>query len=120
MTTNASLHHIFRQQTSYMPIRPDTRRLPTLRNILTRIYSDLFTIDDRLRWHDPVDPFLPVEKMIFILEDRRFFRPNWAARRSSLLVSRDREDCIDSTAWWSEYNRYAVRQNCTRLPREDL
>lgn len=65
-----------------MPIRPDTRRLPTLRNILTRIYSDLFTIDDRLRWHDPVDPLLPVEKMILILEDRRFFRHNGVDLRS--------------------------------------
>ena len=65
-----------------MPIRSGTRRLPTLRNILTRIYLDLFAIDNRLHWFDPRDPLLLVEKMVLILEDRRFFRHNGVDFRS--------------------------------------
>lgn len=67
-----------------MTIRPNTRRLWGLRNMVTRIYADLFTIDDRITWSYPDDPLLPVEKMVLILEDRRFFHHNGVDLRSLL------------------------------------
>lgn len=59
-----------------MPIRPDTLHVPTPRRILTRIHTDLLTIDRRITFIDPEEPLLLVEKMVLVLEDRRFFYHN--------------------------------------------
>jgi transglycosylase-like protein len=56
-----------------MPIRSDTSKIPTIRYVLIRLHSDLFTIDERVPWWVPDEPLIPVEKMILMLEDRRFF-----------------------------------------------
>jgi membrane carboxypeptidase/penicillin-binding protein PbpC len=48
------------------------------------IHRDLFTIDRRHVFADPDEPLMQVEKMILILEDRRFFRHNGVDLKSWL------------------------------------
>jgi membrane peptidoglycan carboxypeptidase len=47
-----------------------------LRKILNRLHDDLSAIEDRRIWIDQNEPILLVEKMILILEDRKFFWHN--------------------------------------------
>jgi membrane carboxypeptidase/penicillin-binding protein len=37
------------------------------------VHTDLFTIDRKVPWYVPDDPLISVEKMVLVLEDRRFF-----------------------------------------------
>jgi membrane peptidoglycan carboxypeptidase len=46
------------------------------RNIFGRLRSDLDAIEGRRLWVNPNEPLMVVEKMILILEDRRFFWHN--------------------------------------------
>jgi monofunctional glycosyltransferase len=67
-----------------MEIRPRTRSFPTPRGVVIQIHKDLFTIDKRVRWYVDYEPLTPVEKLILILEDRRFFRHNGIDCRSCI------------------------------------
>jgi membrane peptidoglycan carboxypeptidase len=59
-----------------MTMRTRTRQIPTVRDMLMRLHKDLFTIDKKHIWVDPDEPLIPVEKMILVLEDHRFFWHN--------------------------------------------
>jgi membrane carboxypeptidase/penicillin-binding protein len=50
------------------PLRPFT-----FRNALIRIHNDLFAVDRKAVWIVPDDPLTNLERMVLILEDRRFF-----------------------------------------------
>jgi|HubBroStandDraft_6_1064221.scaffolds.fasta_scaffold426034_1 membrane peptidoglycan carboxypeptidase len=67
-----------------MRIRPDSARIPTIRRALIRLHTDLFAIDKRAPWWISSEPLSPVEKMILILEDRRFFFHSGFDLRSGL------------------------------------
>lgn len=67
-----------------MRIRPDSARIPTIRRALIRLHTDLFAIDKKVPWWISSDPLAPVEKMILILEDRRFFLHSGLDWRSGL------------------------------------
>lgn len=56
-----------------MRIRPGTSNLPTIRRALVRLHTDLFTIDKKVPWWISDEPLNTVERMVLILEDRRFF-----------------------------------------------
>ena len=54
----------------------EIHQIPMIYNILTRLHDDLSVIEDRRIWIDPNEPLMVVEKMILILEDRKFFWHN--------------------------------------------
>jgi len=71
-----------------MRIRPGTLHLPTIRRALIRLHTDLFTIDEKVPWWIGDEPLNAVEKMVLILEDRRFFQHagfDWRSGARELL-----------------------------------
>ena len=54
----------------------ETYQIPVVRDIVARVHDDLDAIEDRRNWINPTEPLMLVEKMILILEDRRFFGHN--------------------------------------------
>lgn len=67
-----------------MRFRAGALSLPTFRAAVIRLHSDLLTIDRKVPWWVSDDPLLPVEKMILVLEDRRFFRHRGFDLRSAV------------------------------------
>lgn len=71
-----------------MRIRSGTSQLPTIRRALIRLHTDLFTVDEKVPWWISDEPLNAVEKMVLILEDRRFFQHagfDWRSGARELL-----------------------------------
>ncbi len=50
------------------------KQLPSIKRPLVRIHQDLFTIDEKIkRFADEWGPLTDLEKLVIVLEDRRFF-----------------------------------------------
>jgi len=68
-------------------IRP--KQLPSFRRALIRIHTDLFTIDGKVMLYaEHLGPLTSFEKLVIVLEDRRFFEHNgvdWLAACREVL-----------------------------------
>jgi membrane peptidoglycan carboxypeptidase len=56
-------------------IRP--KQLPSIKRVLIRVHIDLFAINDKIiPYADALGPLTSFEKLVLVLEDRRFFEHN--------------------------------------------